>query len=203
MIRFCIWLLQKSLRKDLAEHVIGDLTEQQERGSLWMLRETLSALWHLHARPHARGDLVLSVIADLRVAARLLRRSPAFAFVSVLTLGLSIGATTSIFSVIEPVLLKPLPYPGSEQLVLVWERNADGSRDNIGFATIRDLVSQSRTLERAAAIGEWQPTLSENGDPERVIGASWWVPTARRPGWRPRSGVISWRAKTFRTTIRS
>ena len=94
MIRFCIWLLERSLRADLAEHVIGDLLEQQERGSLWMLRETISALWHLHARPHPRSDLVRSVLADLRIAARLLRRSPAFAFVSVLTLGLAIGATT-------------------------------------------------------------------------------------------------------------
>ena len=175
MIRFCIWLLERSLRADVAEHVIGDLIEQQDRGPLWMLRETISALWHLHARPHPRGDLVLSVLADLRIAARLLRRSPAFTFVSVLTLGLAIGATTAIFSVIEPVLLQPLPYPDAERLVLVWERNPDGTRDNVGFATFRDLVAQSHTLERAAAIGEWQPTLSDNGEPERVQGdrVSW------------------------------
>jgi putative ABC transport system permease protein len=175
MIRFCIWLLERSLRTDLAEHVIGDLLEQQERGSLWMLRETISALWHLHARPYPRGDLARSVLADLRVAARLLRRSPAFTFVSVLTLGLAIGATTAIFSVIEPVLLKPLPYPDAEQLVMVWERNAEGTRDNVGFATFRDFVAQSRTIERAAAMGEWQPTLSDHGEPERVRGdrVSW------------------------------
>ena len=175
MIRFCIWLLERSLRADLAEHVIGDLLEQQQRGSLWMLRETISALWHLHARPYPRGDLVRSVLADLRVAARLLRRSPAFTFVSVLTLGLAIGATTAIFSVIEPVLLKPLPYPDAERLVMVWERNANGTRDNVGFATFRDLVAQSRTIERAAVMGEWQPTLSDHGEPERVRGdrVSW------------------------------
>ena len=175
MIRFCIWLLERALRPDLASHVIGDLIEQQERGSLWMLCETTSALWHLHARPYPRGDLVLSVLADLRVAARLLRRSPAFTLVSVLTLGLAIGATTVIFSVIEPVLLKPLPYPGAERLVMVWERNATGTRDNVGFATFRDLATQSRTIERAAAVGEWQPTLSDHGEPERVRGdrVSW------------------------------
>ena len=74
MIRFCTWLLERSLRADLGEHVIGDLLEQQERGSLWMLRETISALWHFHARPYPRSDLARSVLADLRVAARLLRR---------------------------------------------------------------------------------------------------------------------------------
>ena len=86
--------------------MIGDLLEQQERGSLWMLRETISALWHLHARPYPRTALARSVLADLRVAARLLRRSPAFTFVSVLTLGLAIGATTSIFTLAHAVLLK-------------------------------------------------------------------------------------------------
>ena len=140
MIRFCIWLLERSLVPDLAEHVIGDLIEQQDRGPLWMLGETISALWNLHARPRKQDGLLLSVLADLQIAARLLRRSPAFAFVSVLTLGLAIGATTAIFSVIEPVLLRPLPYPNADKLVLVWERDADGSRDNVGFPTFRDLV---------------------------------------------------------------
>jgi putative ABC transport system permease protein len=118
---------------------------------------------------------LLSFLADLKIAARLLGRSPAFAFVSVLTLGLAIGATTAIFSVIEPVLLRPLPYPNADKLVLVWERDADGSRDNVGFPTFRDLVARSRTLERAAAIGDWQPTLSDLGDPERLQGdrVSW------------------------------
>ncbi|HMI56630.1 MAG TPA: ABC transporter permease, partial [Gemmatimonadaceae bacterium] len=96
-------------------------------------------------------------------------------FASVLTLGLAIGATTAIFSVIEPVLLRPLPYPAADKLMLVWERNTDGSRDNVGFATFRDLVARSHTLERAAAIGDWQPTLSDHGEPERLQGdrVSW------------------------------
>ncbi|HLB08214.1 MAG TPA: ABC transporter permease, partial [Gemmatimonadaceae bacterium] len=174
MIEFCIWILERSLVPDLAEHVIGDLIEQQDRGPFWMLGETISALWHLHARPRRQDGLLLSVLADLQIAARLLRRSPAFAFVSVLTLGLAIGATTAIFSVIEPVLLRPLPYPNPDNLVLVWERDVDGSRDNVGFPTFRDLATQSRTLERAAAIGDWQPTISGN-DPERLQGdrVSW------------------------------
>ena len=175
MIQFCIWLLARVLRPDLAEHVIGDLVEQQERGATWMLFETLSALWHLHARPRASSPFLISVMSDLRIAARLLRRAPGFTFASVLTLGLAIGATTAIFSVIEPVLLRPLPYPAADKVALVWERNADGTRDNVGFATFRDLVSRSRTIERAAAIGNWQPTLSDHGEPERLQGdrVSW------------------------------
>jgi putative ABC transport system permease protein len=175
MIRFCIWLLERTLRPDLTEHVIGDLVEQQDRGAAWMLFETLSALWHLHARPRVTSPFVRSVMGDLQIAARLLRRSPGFTFASVLTLGLAIGATTAIFSVIEPVLLRPLPYPAPDKLMLIWERNPDGTRDNVGFATFRDIVAQSRTLERAAAIGDWQPTLSDHGEPERLQGdrVSW------------------------------
>lgn len=174
MMRFCVWLLERTLEPDLAAHVVGDLIEQRDRGPLWLLGETLSALWNLHARPRPGDGLVYTFFADLRIAARLLRRSPSFTIVSVLTLGLAIGATTAIFSVIEPVLLRPLPYPNPDKLAIVWERNRDGTRDNVGFATIRDL-SQATSLERTAAIGSWQPTLSDNGDPERLTGdrVSW------------------------------
>ncbi|MEP6491191.1 MAG: ADOP family duplicated permease [bacterium] len=174
-MRMCIRLLERWLAPDLADHVTGDLIEQRERGILWMLGETLSALWHLHARPQPGDGFVHTFLADLRIAARLLRRSPAFAIVSVITLGLAIGATTAIFSVIEPVLLRPLPYPSPEQLTFVWERNRDGTRENVGFATFHDLAEQSKTIERSAAIGSWEPTLSGNNNPERVSGdrVSW------------------------------
>jgi putative ABC transport system permease protein len=172
MSRFARWLLETFLPPDASEYVLGDL--QQElgagRGRLWLWREVVVALWKLHARPVPRGDFVDSVLSDLRIAARMLRRSPGFATVSVLTLGLAIGATTAIFSVVEPVLLSPLPYPNNDRLAFVWERTRDGSRDNVGFATFRDLVEQSRSIETAAAVGSWTPTLSDGSDPERVTG---------------------------------
>ena len=99
----------------------------------------------------------MTFIGDLRIAARLLWRAPAFAIVSVMTLGLAIGATTAIFSVIEPVLLRPLPYPAPERLAFVWERGQDGSRDNVGYATFRDFMSESKTIKYAA---ELTPPLS-------------------------------------------
>src|SRR6187549_2714884 len=58
---------------------------------------------------------------DVRYAARLLRRSPGFALPAILTLAIGLGAATAIFSVIDAVLLKPVPYPQPERLVAVWE----------------------------------------------------------------------------------
>lgn len=174
MIRLATWLLERLLRPEVSDTVIGDLIEQQARGPLWIFCETMSALWNLHARRRPGDTLMTTFLADLRIAARLLRRSPAFTAVSVLTLGLAIGATTSIYSVVEPVLLRALPYPSPDRLVFVWERERDGGRDNVGFRTFRDFVEQSKTIESAAAIGSWEPTLSgENA--ERVTGdrVSW------------------------------
>ena len=188
MMRFCLWLLERSLRPEVSASVIGDLIEQRARGGLWIAAETLSALWNLHSRPHTGDGLVTTFLADLRIAARLLRRSPMFATVSILTLGLAIGASTAIFSVIDPVLIRPLPYAKPDRLVFVWERGRDGSRDNVGYPTFRDFITQSKTIEFAAAIGSWQPTLSGDGTPERVDGdrVSWQY--FRTLGVRPELG---------------
>jgi putative ABC transport system permease protein len=167
-------LLERFLDPDSAEAVIGDFRERELRGPR-LVRETLSALWHLHDRPSAGAFVMGNFAADLRHGVRLLRRSPAFAAASLVTLGLAIGATTAIFSIVRPVLLSRLPYPAPDRLVFVWEVDPDQSHDDVGFATFRDLASQSRTVERAAAVGDWQPTILGNGDSERLQGdrVSW------------------------------
>jgi putative ABC transport system permease protein len=174
MMRIAVWLLERFLRPEVSTSVIGDLIEQRGRGSWWVLRETTSALWNLHARRRSGDNRMMTFLTDLRIAARLLRRSPAFTAVAVLTLGLAIGATTAIYSVIEPVLLRALPYPSPERIVFVWERDRDGGRDNLGYLTFRDFINESKTIESAAAVGDWQPTLSGD-NPERVSGGrvSW------------------------------
>ena len=71
-------------------------------------------------RSYGWENAVATALSDLRFAARRLRTNPGFTTVSVLTLALGIGANTAIFSVIEGVLLKPLPYPHSGQIVALW-----------------------------------------------------------------------------------
>jgi predicted permease len=103
----------------------------------------------------------------LRYALRGLSRRPAFTFAAVLTLAVGIGATTAIFSVVYSVLIKPLPYPSSDELVRIRHTNnrGDTSATSIQYLTYRN------ENESFANIGAWREdsaTLTERGEPTRV-----------------------------------
>ena len=110
---------------------------------------------------------------DLRVGFRMLRRSPAFAIVAVLTLAIGIGANTAIFSVVRSVLLRPLPYTNPEQLVQVWtDHRALGRPEPEWLAPpdFVDLRDGNRTFAAMASYGGWGPDLTGSGDPESLTG---------------------------------
>jgi hypothetical protein len=96
------------------------------------------------------------MIADLKFAWRQLRKSPAFTSIAVITLGLGIGANTAIFSVVNAVLLRPLPFPNPDELVALGGHNIrDSSRtgrlDTISFPEFFDLRARNRSFEQLAA----------------------------------------------------
>ena len=111
---------------------------------------------------------------DLRYGARSLRKSPGFTAIAVLTLALGIGANTTIFSVINAVLLRPLPFPDPNQLVLVWECDThDATNVNIVSApNFWDFQKQSDVFENMAIFDSAGRgyNLSQGSDPERVSG---------------------------------
>ena len=110
-------------------------------------------------------------IGDLRHAVRVLGRARGFTALCVLTLGIAIAATTAIFSVVNPVLIRRLPYPNPDRLVTMYERGTDGSRgDRGGWETFMDLRARSQSIESAALIGNWDATLFGDRDAERVNG---------------------------------
>ncbi len=111
---------------------------------------------------------------DLRYTLRTLLRSPGFAIVTVLTLALGIGANTAIFSAINAVLLRPLPYKAPSQLAMVWADHhlRGGPADEwTNPADFYDWRTQSHTFEDMAALGGWQPTLIGDGEPQLLQGA--------------------------------
>jgi len=75
--------------------------------------------------------MISSFFNDLRFGLRMIRKSPGFATVAILTLALSIGANTAIFSFVNGVILKSLPYPEADRIVNVWEKPPQGERNGI------------------------------------------------------------------------
>jgi putative ABC transport system permease protein len=97
-----------------------------------------------------RTSLIADIRQDVRYGLRMLARNPGFAAVAVLTLALSIGATTAIFSVVYGVLLRPLPYPKPEQIISVAERAADGHPMNFTDPNFDDLRASNHSLATMA-----------------------------------------------------
>jgi putative ABC transport system permease protein len=119
----------------------------------------------------SRGAIVMSRLAqDLRYAWRTLRQAPGFTAVAVLTLGLGIGANTAVFSVLDAVLLRPLPFPHPERLVTLWERERGGGPMNTSFANFLDWQSRSRAFDAIAVLSYWTPSMAGSGAPERLEG---------------------------------
>ena len=113
---------------------------------------------------------------DLRFALRQLRKNPGFTTVAVLTLALGIGANTAIFSVIDAVVLRPLPYPQPDHLVRVWGNFAGiglpNNQNAISAPELKDLESQGRCFSHVAGIYRGVSFNLKLGDyPQRVEGA--------------------------------
>ena len=107
-----------------------------------------------------------SVLRDLKFALRSLLKRPGFAAVAVVTLSLGIGANTAIFSVVNAVVLRPLPYRNPEQLVTILH---DGSKP-VAPANYFDLAAQNRSFASIAAAQWWEPNLAGTDQPEHLRG---------------------------------
>src|SRR5580693_4140111 len=135
-----------------------------ERGSLDITKEVVrSSGWE---------SFVETCWRDLRVATRTLRKSPGFTVVAVLTLALGIGTNSAIFSVVDAILLRPLPYPEPDRLVRVWESSVkyDSPRNVVNPLNFLDWHDHARSFESIAAISSLTTNLSRNGQPIAVQG---------------------------------
>jgi putative ABC transport system permease protein len=117
----------------------------------------------------ARGTRWLEdLVQDVRYGVRMLCKSPGFTAIAVLTLGLGIGANTSIFSAVNPILFEPLPYPEPNRILMVWDI-FQGARSDVTFHTYREIAERNRSFGALAILEPWQPTLLGT-EPERLDG---------------------------------
>ena len=109
----------------------------------------------------------------MRYAIRRLIHQPGFSLVVILTLALGIGANTAIFSLVNAVLLKPLPYDRPEQLVTVnhFYPNLNDFEGSFAVPSYHDIRERMRLFQSFAVMTPWNANLTEGGDPEKVIGA--------------------------------
>src|ERR1041384_8192742 len=113
-----------------------------------------------------------TVLRDLRYAVRMLAKSPSFTAVAVLSIALGIGANTAVFSIVNAVLLKSLPYHEPARLMLVWgSGEEDGrllNRNQVSATDVADFRNQTTTFEDVATFTGWNPIMSGNGSAERI-----------------------------------
>jgi len=123
-----------------------------------------------------RTNMIADLWQDLLFGARMLMKQPGFTFIAVLTLALGIGANTAIFSVVNAVLLRPLPFTQSERLVMVWEKvrlpNYQNERNAPAPGNFTDWRKGSSTFQGMAAMSSRNFNLTGAGEPLRILGAA-------------------------------
>ena len=168
---------------------------QRARGWLGLVRGW--TLLRSHVPPE--DSMLYQMLQDVRYAVRVLRKSPTFAIVAVLTLALGIGANTAIFTVVNALLLRPLPYGDADRLVTVWQdmRARGGPADE--WATpgnYADWRTEKALFEEIAVVTAWRPTLigrrRAGADSRRAGHARVLLGARRRSRARP---DVSWRRR--------
>ncbi|MBX7183998.1 MAG: ABC transporter permease [Vicinamibacteria bacterium] len=189
--RFALDWLENAVPGHLRESVIGDLEEEwRERARK---NPTLAAFWYCrHAavlalrlgwfdlthrkpqrdghRPRKGDGLMETLWNDARFGARMLWRTPGFTFVAILTLALGLGANTAIFSLVNALLIKPLPLPDSERLVSLNGLDPKGRQQFISFPDFEDMQQQATLFDGFAAMAPQSANLTGRAEPTRVRG---------------------------------
>jgi putative ABC transport system permease protein len=197
LYRWLLWFSPKTLRRDYGEameETFAQRLSEARVGSSWhatrlwcrellgLLSLAMSEHWSTVTRERrrmgrrAKGRLMDSIGREIRHAARRLIKSPTFTLAAVLTLALAIGANASIFTVVQRVVLNPLPYPDSNRLIAldygIPARNMASGMTSMTWQLYFQFVDHAQSLEAIGAYNLSQVTLTGSGDPERTLAAS-------------------------------
>ena len=186
--RFWLWLIRligvivpQRLRADWKQEWEAELQHREQMLAQWdrldwrskldLMRRSASAFWDaLWMQTYRWED---AMVQDIRFAVRMLVKRPVITLISIFTLALGIGANTAIFSVVNSVLLNPLPYEHADRLVMLWDNNAELGRLHQGPApgNYQDLRNVSGIFETSAAYYVTARTLTGEHDAEQVQSA--------------------------------
>src|ERR1700723_247999 len=165
------------LREEIAEHVALQ-TEENLRAGMSPVEARRQAALKLGAVPavsekyHAEEGLPLmeNLLQDMRYTLRMLVKSPGFAAIAILTMALGVGANTAIFSIVDAVLLRSLPYPDPDRLVRVFFNEPGVGLRDVRFSKpeLDDLQTRAGVFEDVTPIFEGSENLTGAGQPERV-----------------------------------
>ncbi len=181
MIRVIGVIVPRRLRADWRQEWEAELRYREELLAEWEnlnWKTKLDLLWHslgafmdtLWLQPRRLED---EMFQDLRYGARMLRKNPGFTFVAALTLAVGIGANTAIFSVVNAVMLRPLPYQDSDRLAMLWTDDPKRSihEEGTSYLNFLDWRSQSQLFTDMAICSRGNPVVLTGGaEPERVKG---------------------------------
>jgi predicted permease len=174
--------MRRLLPPDAREFVVGDLDEEYLRfrrpsgawrPRAWYWSQAIRSILHVPAReasmttesagvPHGRAVSLSSVAGDARIALRSLRRAPGYASAALLTFGLGVGASIAIFSAVNDVMLRPLPYADPHRLAMLWESNqARGwTRVEAAPANLFDWRARASSFSDIAFVNPFSQTVS-------------------------------------------
>lgn len=175
--------LQMEIEQNIAHGMSPEdarLAARRSFGSVALAKEDSRAMWGL-------GSLEI-FWQDLRYGLRMLLKNPGFTTIAVLALALGIGANTAIFSVVNGVLLKSLPFPESERLFALSETSKDSPVMSVAYPNYLDWRTRQTVFEDLAARYSAGGVLTGDGEPERVLGR--WVTASFFPtlGVKPHLG---------------
>lgn len=186
--RVARWLIGLRVPLREREFLFGDLAEGfaaraaqdgEWRARAWYWRQAISvfrmpfpATATLPSPPPRRRDRSMSSYwSDFKFVMRSIGRAPLFSILVVFTLAVGIGATSALFSVVYGVLLAPPPYPDPDRLVMLWEKEPDGTRSNIGYLSFDDIRRESRSFSSMAALTQWLPVLRVGDESRPLVGS--------------------------------
>jgi predicted permease len=161
--------LRFHIEQQIASNIAAGMTREEARRQATLQFGAVEGVKE-DCREQRRGFWLETLWADVRYALRMLRKNPGFAAIAMLTLALGIGANTAIFSVLDGVILKPLPYPQADRLTLIWTDLKDAGQMRVPFSgpDLMDVKRRARLFQDVGGTWVGSAALTGTGEPEQV-----------------------------------